>query len=165
MDLSLTVGEPFVALLHSHSYLRTTLGASRDARHAGSPQAIAATTIIVTITAASVVTSVGCTPNSRDAITRFSANAAATPAMTPISGEQQTLRHDLCQHARSIRTERHANADLATPFCHHIREHAVGTDGGEQQPESCKRAEQLRQQPRPADRFRKHAVHITEPRR
>jgi len=44
--------------------LSITLGSSRDARHAGSQQATAATSVIVAMTATSVVASVGCTPNS-----------------------------------------------------------------------------------------------------
>ena len=37
-------------------------GSIRDARHAGKPQAIMATSVIVPTTAASVAGSVGCTP-------------------------------------------------------------------------------------------------------
>jgi hypothetical protein len=51
-----------------YSSLNTTFGSSRDARHAGNPQATVATSVIVAITTASVVPSVGRTPNSSDAI-------------------------------------------------------------------------------------------------
>src|SRR5688572_27330608 len=62
---------------------RTMLGSTRDARHAGSQHATAATNVIVATTATIVAASVGSTPNSIDAITRFSANAPARPATMP----------------------------------------------------------------------------------
>src|SRR5204863_9828242 len=65
--------------------LSTTLGSSRDARHAGSQLAATATAVIVAITKAIVTVSVGCTPNSRDAISRFTASAPARPMVTPIA--------------------------------------------------------------------------------
>src|SRR5262245_66668116 len=56
-----------------YSSLSTTFGSSRDARHAGSQLATTATAVIVAITKAIVTITVGFTPNSRDAISRFTA--------------------------------------------------------------------------------------------
>ena len=66
-----------------YSSLSATFASSRDARHAGSQLATAATTVIVAITKAIVTISVGCTPNSSDAIRRFKASAPARPKVTP----------------------------------------------------------------------------------
>src|SRR5207302_10620163 len=66
-----------------YSSLSTTFGSSRDARHAGSQLATTATAVIVAITKAIVTISVGCTPNSSDAISRFTASAPARPMVTP----------------------------------------------------------------------------------
>src|SRR6476660_10331435 len=69
--------------LNSYSSLSTTLRSTRDARHAGRQLATSATVVIVAITKAIVIVSVGCTPNSRDAIRRFTASAPARPMATP----------------------------------------------------------------------------------
>src|SRR6266481_114556 len=71
------------SVLSCYSSLSTTFGSSRDARHAGSQLATTATAVIVAITKAIVTVSVGCTPNSRDAISRFTASAPARPMVTP----------------------------------------------------------------------------------
>jgi hypothetical protein len=76
-------GGRFVAAGCFYSSLSTTFGSIRDARHAGSQLAITATAVIVAITKAIVTISVGCTPNSRDAISRFTASAPARPMVTP----------------------------------------------------------------------------------
>src|SRR5205823_10803724 len=70
-------------LLHCYSSLSTMFGSTRDARHAGTQLATTATAVIVAITKAIVTVSVGCTPNSRDAISRFTASAPARPMVTP----------------------------------------------------------------------------------
>jgi hypothetical protein len=54
-----------------YSDLSTTFGSSRDARHAGRENANPAISAIVGIAIANVVTSVGATPNSSEAIRRF----------------------------------------------------------------------------------------------
>src|SRR5258706_13419427 len=69
--------------LRCYSSLSTTFGSSRDARHAGSQLATTATAVIVAITKAIVAVSVGCTPNNKDAISRFTASAPARPMVTP----------------------------------------------------------------------------------
>ena len=138
-------------------------GSIRDARHAGSQQATAATSVIVATTATIVAGSVGCTPNSSDAISRLSANAPARPTTMPTAGEHQALLHHLREHAALVGAERHADADLAAAFGHHVRQHAVGADRGEQQRQAGEAAEQLRQQARPADRFVEDAVHVAQP--
>src|SRR2546426_7098589 len=71
------------SVLRCYSSLSTTFGSRRDARHAGSQLATTATAVIVAITKAIVAVSVGCTPNSRDAISRFTASAPARPMVTP----------------------------------------------------------------------------------
>src|SRR5262245_48421613 len=71
--------------LSCYSSLSTTFGSSRDAPHAGSQMATTATAVIVAITKAIVTISVGCTPNSRDAISRFTTSAPARPMAAPIA--------------------------------------------------------------------------------
>src|SRR6267378_3402330 len=66
-----------------YSSLSATFGSSRDARHAGSQLATTATAVIVAITKAIVTISVGCTPNSSDAISRVTASAPARPMVRP----------------------------------------------------------------------------------
>src|SRR5687768_2269134 len=61
----------------------TMFGSTREARHAGSQQAIAATNVIVATTAAIVAGSVGSTPKRSDATTRFNAKAPARPMTIP----------------------------------------------------------------------------------
>ena len=124
---------------------------------------MAATSTIVAVTATSVAASVGCTPNSIDPISRFSPSAPASPAATPMTVSSEPLLHDLREHPRPIRAERHANADFAAALRDHVGEHPVRADGGEQQRQSRKCAEQVREQPRPPDRFSEHRVHVAQP--
>jgi hypothetical protein len=70
--------------LDPYSFLSMTLGSSRDARRAGNQQAAAATSVIVPTAVASVVASVGFTPNSIDAKSVLSANAPVSPITIPL---------------------------------------------------------------------------------
>jgi hypothetical protein len=60
------------------------------------------------------------------------------------------------------RADRETNADLAPPLCHHERQHPVHAEDGQQQREPGECAEQLRQEPRPADRFIEHRIHLAQ---
>ena len=66
-----------------YSYRSVTIGSTRDARQAGSQLARAAAAVIVAAAARNVVVSVGPTPNSKDATSRFKANAPARPRIQP----------------------------------------------------------------------------------
>ena len=58
-----------------------------------------------------------------------------------------------CEDAGAIGAERHPDADFTAALRHHVREHAVGADSGEQQRQDPKGAHELRQQARPPNRF------------
>src|SRR5215471_8794176 len=84
-------GSPVYRALHGgsvndrYSYLSVTIGSSRDARQAGSQLAMAATAVIVAVATTNVVVSVGPTPKSRDATSRFKVSAPARPRILPPS--------------------------------------------------------------------------------
>ena len=83
---------------------------------------MAATDAIVAITAIERRGSVGRTPKSSVAISRFTPTAPASPTTTPTSGGLQALLHHQPDHAGTSRAERHPYADLAAALRHHVRQ-------------------------------------------
>ena len=93
---------------------------------------------MVGTTAANVARSVGCTPNNSDAINRLRPKCAGEAGGDADDRKEKAIPHDLRQDAEAIGAERHPDADFTAPFGHHVGEHAVGADGGEQQREDPK---------------------------
>ena len=118
--------------------------------------------IIVAITAATVGTSVGPTPNNSDAISRLRPKAPASPTTTPIRREEKSLPHDVDEHAGSIGAKRHANADLVAALRNEGGQDAIRPHGGEQQCQAGKEPKELRQEARSLDGFSKDRLHIAK---
>ncbi len=91
------------------------VGLMREARHAGSAVAVAATARTRAVTATKVTGSVAVTPNSRLARKRVAARATAMP-MAAVERHTQALAEDHGGDAAASGADGHADADLELPL-------------------------------------------------
>ena len=80
----------------------------------------------------------------------------------PGRGERGDLLHHELRDLGGAAAESQANSDLVRALAHHVGEHTVSANRRQQQCQPRKRTKQLRQKPRPANRFRENLVHFPE---
>ena len=74
--------------------------------------------------------------------------------------QPEPIADDHAHHVGGLRPQRDADADLARPLCHELREHAVDPQGAENQPHRAEEPEQHDEKPWPRDRFTDHLALI-----
>ncbi len=89
-----------------------------------------------------VAGSSGVRPNNRPSRYRVTAAAPAMPIAIPDHGQHQALIQHQPHDFRTLRAERHADADLACPLSDRVRHHAVNADGRQGHADAGEDAEQ-----------------------
>jgi hypothetical protein len=124
-----------------YSARKTFTGSRREARYAGTRLAISATSPSVAATQANVTGSDALTPKTRLFITLPDAIGDQRPDGDANERWRHRLYDDKSKHVARSRTQRSLDPDLAAAPAHDVREHAVDSDCGEQQRDSCKHSE------------------------
>ena len=113
------------AFAHSES---ATIGSIRVARRAGSAQATTATAARIAVTATRTSGSAALTPNSWLSRLLRSDDRADRAEHEAAGDQHQPFAQHQLEDRAGAAAERDADADLASPLGHEIRQHAVDAD-------------------------------------